>query len=165
MIDIVTLGDDVLREKAHPVTEFGPELAILVDAMFESMEAGNGIGLAGPQVAVPKRMFIVHIQGDEPRLFINPEIIETSQEIVSYEEGCLSIPGVFADVVRPAAVTMQAQDIHGKAFVVKADGMLARVLQHEYDHLNGILFIDRISEEKCDRLIRIYNRKKKKKHV
>ncbi len=163
MLEIVTIGEEVLREKAKPIKSFGSELRILVDAMFESMEMDNGIGLAAPQIAVPKRMFVVHPPDDEARVFINPEIIETSQEVVSYEEGCLSVPGVFSEVVRPAGITIQAQDLEGKAFVLKAQGMLARVIQHENDHLNGILFVDRLPEERREQVMKIYEKKQKNK--
>jgi len=163
MLDIVTIGEDVLREKAEPITKFGSELKVLADAMFESMETDNGIGLACPQIAVSKRMFITHAQGDEPRVFINPEIIETSQELIDFEEGCLSVPGVFSEVRRPQSITVQAQDVTGKAFVLKAEGLLARVIQHENDHLNGVLFIDRIPEERRERLMKTYHKKSKKK--
>lgn len=164
MLDIVTLGDEVLREKAAKVTSFGPELRILVDAMIEAMQDEQGLGLAAPQVGVPSRIFVVdlHQDGEEPRIFINPDIIETSQELVSYEEGCLSIPGVYADVSRPERVKVQAQDLRGKAFVVDADGMLARVIQHENDHLNGVLFIDRLNEERREKVLRAYGKRSKK---
>lgn len=167
MLDIVTIGDEVLREKAEPITEFSPELRILIDAMIESMHEDDGVGLAAPQIGVSKRMFVVHIQGEEPRVFINPEIIGTSQEVVGYEEGCLSIPGVFSDVVRPASVTVQAQNMEGRSFTVDAHGMLARVIQHENDHLNGVLFIDRVPEERRERLLKQYEKKQRRtrKHV
>ncbi len=164
MLKVVTIGDNILREKALPVEEFGPELKALADEMFETMKQDRGIGLAGPQIAVSKRMFVIDVPDDAPQVYINPDILETSQEIVSFEEGCLSIPGVFSDVIRPAAVTMQAQHLDGKAFTVKADGILARVIQHEYDHLNGVLFIDRIPSERRDQLMKTYYRKQKKKH-
>ncbi len=159
MLEIVTIGEDILREKAKPVTSFGSELKLLVDAMFESMDDDDGIGLAAPQIAVGKRIFVTHPKDDEPRVFINPEIVETSQEVVAYEEGCLSVPGVYSEVVRPSGITIQAQDLQGKAFVLKASGMLARVIQHEYDHLNGVLFVDRIPEDRRERLLKAYEKK------
>ncbi len=163
MLEIVTIGEEVLREKAKPVKSFSSELRILVDAMFESMEMDNGIGLAAPQIAVPKRIFVVHPPDDEARVFVNPEIIETSQEIVAYEEGCLSVPGIFSEVVRPSGVTIQAQDLDGKAFILKAQGMLARVIQHENDHLNGILFVDRLPEDIREHVMKLYEKKQKNK--
>ena len=159
MLEIVTIGEDILREKAKPVTSFGSELKLLVDAMFESMDEDDGIGLAAPQIAVGKRIFVTHPKDDEPRVFINPEIVETSQEVVAYEEGCLSVPGVYSEVVRPSGITIQAQDLQGKAFVLKAAGMLARVIQHEYDHLNGVLFVDRVPEDRRERLLKAYEKK------
>ena len=161
MLEIVTIGEDILREKAKPVTSFGSELKLLVDAMFESMDDDDGIGLAAPQIAVGKRIFVTHPKDDEPRVFINPEIVETSQEVVAYEEGCLSVPGVYSEVVRPSGITIQAQDLQGKAFVLKASGMLARVIQHEYDHLNGVLFVDRIPEDRRERLLKAYEKKQR----
>jgi peptide deformylase len=162
MLDIITIGDEVLREKAEKIDSFGPEIRILADAMIESMRSERGIGLAGPQVGVLKKIFVVELpEEQEPRIFINPEIIETAQEQTYYEEGCLSIPGVYEDVLRPAWVRIQAQDINGKAFTFKAEGMLGRVVQHENDHLQGVLFVDRIPEEKREKLLNLYNKRAK----
>ena len=148
MLDIITLGDEFLREKTERITNFGPEIPVLADAMIDAMRGERGLGLAGPQVGVLKRIFVLELpEEDAPRIFINPEIIETSQELSSYEEGCLSIPGMYSDVIRPERVTLQAQDVKGKPFTIKADGMLARVIQHENDHLHGVLFIDKLDEE------------------
>lgn len=148
MLRIITLGNETLKQKAQPVTEFNKELEQLVEEMFESMHSSDGIGLAAPQIGKLLRIFICQPGDDEPRVFINPQIIQTSQNITSYEEGCLSIPGVFANVKRPDAVTIQAQNIKGKPFTIEAEGLLARVIQHEYDHLEGTLFIDHLSERK-----------------
>ncbi len=164
MLDIYTLGEDVLREKTQRVTEFDSGLSILIDAMFETMQEADGIGLAAPQIGVAKRFFVVDTRRPNEQIaFINPEIIETSHEVGTYEEGCLSIPGVYYDIVRPLSVTIQAQDIHGKAFTLKAADLLARVIQHEYDHLNGTLFIDRMEDAAREKLIKAYNRKHKKR--
>lgn len=146
MLDILTLGDETLREKSDRITEFGPEIAVLADAMIDSMREEQGIGLAGPQIGVTKRIFVTGLVDEEPIVFINPEIIETSQETVVFEEGCLSIPGVYADVRRPSMIKIQAQDVKGKPFTLEASGMLARVIQHENDHLQGVLFVDKLSE-------------------
>jgi peptide deformylase len=162
MLDIITLGDEVLHEKAQPIQDFGPEVSMLADAMFDAMEADNGIGLAGPQIGVLKRIFVTDAP-DEPRVFINPEIIETSFETVSIEEGCLSVPGIFAQLQRPERITVQARDAKGKLFTLKAEGMLARVIQHENDHLNGILFIDRLPEETREHLVSLYEKKQRKR--
>ncbi|AEC02652.1 peptide deformylase [Parasphaerochaeta coccoides] len=161
MLEIVTLGEDVLRRRAEPVKVFDAALRLLVDDMFDSLAQERGVGLAAPQVGVSQRLFIVDIEGGEKGVFINPEIIETSMEQTPYEEGCLSIPGIWHDVVRPQRITMQAQDVTGKFFTVKADGMFARVLQHEYDHLNGTLFIDRLNEQDKKKVLDAYEKKQK----
>ncbi len=156
MLKIVTLGDERLRKRAAVITDIDKIIYDLAEGMIEAMHVGNGIGLAGPQVGELKRLFVCHVQRDEARVFINPEIIETSQELVTYEEGCLSIPGIYADVVRPARVTVQAWNQNGKPFRLDAEGMLARVIQHELDHLNGVLFLDHVSEKKRERLMKVY---------
>jgi len=161
MLDIYTLGDEVLTEKCQPVTKFDDALKILVDAMFETMAEADGVGLAAPQVGVNSRLFVIHIQGQEKRAYINPQIIETSIETDTAEEGCLSIPGVWHDVQRPARVTIQAQDTEGKVFTVKAEGLLARAIQHENDHLNGVLFIDRLDDEEREKMVKAYEKRTK----
>lgn len=158
---IITIGDPVLEQKAALIPEIDEKIKKLADDMIDAMHKGNGIGLAAPQVAVLSRMFVCHVQGDVPRVFINPEIINTSQETVIYEEGCLSIPGVYADVTRPARIKIQAWNESGKPFTLEAQGILARVIQHEYDHLNGRLFITYLDEKKKQRLLKNYNKKKK----
>ncbi len=161
MLDIYTLGDEVLTEKCQPVTKFDDALKILVDAMFETMAEADGVGLAAPQVGVNSRLFVIHIQGQEKRAYINPQIIETSIESDTAEEGCLSIPGVWHDVQRPARVAVQAQDTEGKVFTVKAEGLLARAIQHENDHLNGVLFIDRLDDEEREKMVKAYEKRSK----
>lgn len=163
MLDIYTLGEEVLGEKCQPITKFDSGLRVLVDAMFETMSEADGVGLAAPQVGVPIRLFVINIQGVEKRAYINPQIIETSIETDTAEEGCLSIPGVWHDVQRPARVTIQAQDIEGKVFTVKAEGLLARAIQHENDHLNGVLFIDRLSDEEKEKMVKAYEKRTKGK--
>ncbi len=160
-MNIITIGDPVLEQKAALIPEIDEKIKKLAGDMIDAMHNGNGIGLAAPQVAVLARMFVCHVQGDTPRVFINPEIINTSQETVSYEEGCLSIPGVYADVIRPARIKIQAWNENGKPFTLEAQGILARVIQHEYDHLNGRLFITYLDEKKRQRLLKNYNKKKK----
>jgi peptide deformylase len=160
-MDIVTLGNDILRQKAEPIEEINEEIVQLAADMIARLNPKEGIGLAGPQVGVNKRIFIVHIEDDEPRVFINPSIINTSEDEVFYEEGCLSIPGVWADVKRPSVIQVQAWNEKGKAFRVEASGIMARVIQHEYDHLEGILFVDRLSEVKRSKLLDKYEKKKK----
>ena len=152
-MEILTLGNELLRQKAAPVKKIGPEYTKIAGELVENLHAGRGVGLAGPQVGLLERIFAVHIKGDEPRIFINPSIIETSPETVKYEEGCLSIPGIFADVTRPWRIKIQAWNEKGRPFTLAADGVLARVILHEYDHLEGILFIDRLSEPKRNRIL------------
>ena len=159
MLDIYTIGADVLRKNAAPIEKFDDELAALVGKMFETMKLGKGVGLAAPQVGLPHRLFVIQIEGDKPRVFINPEIVETSLELDSFEEGCLSIPGVYADLDRPAAVRVQALNERGRRFTLEAEGFLARVVQHELDHLNGVLFTDRLPERSRDRLLKQYEKR------
>ncbi|NLV83424.1 MAG: peptide deformylase [Spirochaetales bacterium] len=163
-MDIYTLGEDVLRTKAEKITDFDQSLSILVDAMFDTMDEADGVGLAAPQIGVSKRIFVIDTRKDKERIaFVNPVIIETSQNTVSYEEGCLSIPTMYTQIVRPAEVTVQAQDVKGKSFVLKATGLLARAIQHEYDHLEGVLFIDRMEQQERDALVAAYQRRQKKR--
>jgi peptide deformylase len=145
-MEIITLGNELLRQKAEPVKPINSEIVKIAEEMIETMHQDKGIGLAGPQVGLMKRIFVIHIEGDIPRVFINPSILETSQERVKLEEGCLSIPGVWADVVRPESVRVQAWNEKGRPFTLEADGIMARAIQHEYDHLEGTLFIDRLPE-------------------
>ena len=152
-MQILTLGDEVLRQKALPVQKIGSEYIKIAEELLNTLYEDEGVGLAGPQVGLLERIFAVHVAGDVPRIFINPSIIETSQDIVKYEEGCLSIPGVFTEVTRPKAIKIQAWNERGRPFTLEASGILARVILHEYDHLDGVLFIDRISEQKRNRIL------------
>ncbi len=126
--------------------------------MLETMHTARGIGLAGPQVGRMERLFVVHVPDDEPRVFINPRIVAASPDEGPYEEGCLSIPGVYADIRRPLEVTVEAIDADGKPFRLDAGGVLARVIQHEYDHLDGVLFIDKLTSRKRERLLKAYRK-------
>jgi peptide deformylase len=157
MLDIVTFGSEILERKAGAVKDIDDSVRKLGEEMLEAM-AGKGIGLAGPQVAAPLRIFVTNVEGDKARIFINPEIVLTSQELISFEEGCLSLPRLYLDVIRPEFVRVQAWNEKGRPFTVETDGLLARVIQHEYDHLEGILFIDRLKNGKRDRAIAQYNR-------
>ncbi len=134
--------------------------------MFETMDQADGVGLAAPQVGIAKRFFVVTADDGVRRVFVNPEIIKTSSEIVPYEEGCLSLPGIYEEIKRPAAVTITALDQNGKRFTLDAEGLLARVVQHENDHLDGILYIDRgdpdFKEEVTDQFKRRAERAAKK---
>jgi peptide deformylase len=159
-MEVYTLGSEYLRQKAEAVENIDGDVRRLCGDLFKAMKAGKGIGLAAPQVGLAKRLFVCHAEGDEERVFINPSITATSQEMVKMEEGCLSIPGVWAEVLRPEKITVQAWNEKGRRFVLEADGMLARVILHEYDHLEGVLFIDKLSELKRNRLISKYERRK-----
>jgi peptide deformylase len=152
-MEIITLGNELLKQRAEPIRPINGEYAKIADEMIKLMRQGKGVGLAGPQIGLLKRIFVTHAEGDSPRVFINPTIIWTSQEQVKYEEGCLSVPGIWADVVRPESVKIQAWNENGRAFTLEASGMLARVIQHEYDHLEGILFIDRLPDAKKERVL------------
>jgi peptide deformylase len=148
--EIVTLPQPILRHKARKVSDFGPDLQTLVEDMIETMRQAPGVGLAAPQVGEPSRLIVVEYGDDEdedaPRkLFVvaNPEITRASTETVLGTEGCLSIPGVQGEVERREAVTVKGLNRHGRPMTVKAKGWLARIFQHEIDHLDGILFVDK----------------------
>ena len=149
---LTTLGDEVLRIKAEPVAEVTDEIRELIREMFVTMKVEDGIGLAAPQIGKSIRLFVVQADDEVERAFINPQIIETSLETESYEEGCLSIPKQYEEVIRPSRVTVQALNERGRRFTLEADGLLARVIQHEYDHLDGVLFIDRIDPDKKEKI-------------
>ena len=154
--------DRILREKARPVKDINGEIRQIAGDMMDAMHRDKGVGLAAPQVGFLRRIFVTHAEGDEPRVFINPSIIRTSQEEVNYEEGCLSLPGIWAEIRRPESITIQAWNEKGRAFTLEAAGILARVIQHEYDHLEGILFIDRVNEAKREKLLARLSKKRSK---
>jgi len=137
-------GDDVLRKKCRKVDEIDNRLLTLIEDMKETMYEADGVGLAAPQVGILKRLFVVDI-GDGPLVFINPEIIETSGSQTD-EEGCLSLPGETEEVMRPNYVKAKALNEKGEEFEIEAEELLARAILHEYDHLNGTLFIDRVKK-------------------
>jgi len=141
-------GDPVLRQKAAEVVEFDDELRRLLEDMRETMHAYNGVGLAGNQIGVLQRVAVIAVpREDETRdqfTLVNPEIVERSGSDID-EEGCLSIPGIWEDVSRALEVRVRARDEHGKPFEIRAQGYLARAIQHEIDHLDGVLFVDRLS--------------------
>jgi len=157
MLDIVTYGNEILHMKAERIVDIDDGIRSLAAEMLEAM-AGKGIGLAGPQVDRALRIFVTSVEGDKPRVFINPEIVLTSQEVIAIEEGCLSLPRLYLDVVRPEFVRVQAWNERGRPFTVETDGLLARVILHEYDHLEGILFIDRLKPGKKDRALSQYRK-------
>jgi len=155
-MDVLTFGNELLRQKAAPVENLRDSLehwGETVRQMFATLEAKKGIGLAGPQVGIMSRIFVTAVDGDEPRVYINPSVIGTSQETVKYEEGCLSIPATWAEVERPRTVKVQAWNEKGRSFTIEASGILARVILHEYDHLEGVLFIDRLPEAKREKVL------------
>jgi len=157
-MQIITLGNELLRRKAEKIDQIDEKITEAAKQMLEILKQEKGVGVAGPQIGLMKRIFVVHIEGDEERIFINPSILETSQETIKYEEGCLSVPGLYADVVRSESIKLQAWNEKGKPFTMETNGLLARVIQHEYDHLEGILFLDRLSEAKKERLIEKYEK-------
>ena len=149
LLRIITYGHPTLRKKAELVKEVDAEIKTLVDNMLETMEEADGIGLAAPQVNKSIKLIVIgmnHIDETmEPMAFINPEIIEKSEETEPMDEGCLSIPGIREDVIRPVKITIKFTNIEGKEEVWDAEELLAKVFQHELDHLNGVLFTDLIS--------------------
>ena len=160
LLKIELLGAEVLRQKAAEVPAPGPELDRLVADMFETMYEAHGIGLAAPQVGLSQRLIVVDVKEDgrEPLALLDPRVAEFGPETEKYEEGCLSIPGVAAAVERPVTAVVEALDAQGNAVRIQADGMLARCLQHEIDHLDGVLFIDRLSPIKRNMLLKKYRK-------
>jgi peptide deformylase len=158
MLSIITMGDPLLAKTSALVGDFNADIRRLVEQMFETMGT-RGIGLAAVQVGEAIRMFITRAPRDQARVFINPDILETSLEEETIEEGCLSVPGLYTEMVRPAAVRVQAWNEKGRPFTLTADGMLARVIQHELDHLNGVLFVDRLDAKRRKRLLAAYDAK------
>jgi len=155
--DILILPDPVLRKVAEPVVAVDDQLRTLADDMLETMYAAPGIGLAAPQIGLLKRLIVCDVATDEdaepaPMVLVNPVIEAASEATANYEEGCLSIPDYIEEVTRPAEVRVSYVDRDGKPQVVDADGLLAVCLQHEIDHLNGVLFIDHISRLKRERI-------------
>jgi peptide deformylase len=147
-LEVLLYGSTELRQKSAEVTDFDDELRTLARRMEASMLAENGIGLAAPQVGVHRRMLLAEGRGDAvPRIhtLVNPEIVELSREKDKYQEGCLSLPEIFADVVRPVRIRVRYQDLEGKEHELEDDDLLARIIQHEMDHLEGVLFVDHLS--------------------
>ncbi len=163
--NIIIEPDPILRKKCEPLEKVDTDTKKLMDDMLETMYAAPGIGLAAVQIGILKRLVVIDIsRGEEnksPIFLINPEIINQSKQTSVYEEGCLSLPGQFAEIERPAECTLKYIDYNGKEKELKADGLLATCIQHEVDHLNGILFIDYLSKLKKDMIIRKLVKKKK----
>ena len=157
------LPDPILRAKSEPIERVDDELQTLADDMLETMYDAPGIGLAAIQVGIPRRMLVIDCsKEDEDQRrrwsFINPQVVDSSEDRSTYEEGCLSIPDYYAEVERPAEVTVDYLDREGKQRQVRADGLLATCLQHEIDHLNGVLFIDHISKLKRSMVIKKFTK-------
>ncbi|HEX2488750.1 MAG TPA: peptide deformylase [Blastocatellia bacterium] len=161
-LHIVKYGDPVLTREASAVTDFDGQLAELVESMFETMRAANGVGLAAPQVAVGKKLFVMDCSAgrdpDQRVVCINPQIVETKGTIVS-EEGCLSFPEIYFEVERPEVVTVSALDVHGREFTIETRGLAARCVTHETDHLYGKVFIEYLSPLKRDLIKRRIKKK------
>lgn len=173
-LEIITIPEAVLRETCEPVEVVDDSVRAFMDSMLETMYAAPGIGLAAPQVGIARRMVTIDVSkrnseeseeesNPEPLFLINPQIVWQSEEPSVYEEGCLSIPDYYAEVERPAEVVVQYLNRDGKEIELKADGLLATCVQHEVDHLDGILFIDYLSRLKRDRVIKKFVKMKKAK--
>ncbi len=168
---IIIEPDNILREKSEPIEKVDDELKILMDDMLETMYAAPGIGLAAVQVGILKRLIVIDIskndEGKDPLFLVNPEIIFRSKQTSTYEEGCLSLPGHYAEIERPAECHINYIDYNGKQKNLKADGLLATCIQHEIDHLDGVLFIDYLSKLKKDMILKklIKHKKELKKII
>jgi len=162
---ILTEPNKILREKSLSVENVDKDIQILMDDMLETMYAAPGIGLAAIQVGIPKRVIVLDIKQKEgqknPICLVNPEIIEKSKNNSTYEEGCLSVPGQFAEIDRPDKCHVKYLDYYGEKKEIKAEGMLATCIQHEMDHLEGILFIDYLSKLKKTMIIKKLSKQKK----
>ncbi len=156
MLDIVAYPHKSLTQKAERVDRIDGNIRALCRDMVRTLSRAQGIGLAAPQVGIGKRLFIVKLPDERARIFINPVIVEFSDEVCPYEEGCLSIQGIYVNVSRPKYVKTTFQTKDGKQKTIDADGMLARVIQHEYDHLDGVLFWDRVGKALRDTMMREY---------
>ncbi|MCP9222286.1 peptide deformylase [Erythrobacter sp. LQ02-29] len=179
--EILEVPDPRLKTVSTPVTVFDDELKTLVADMFETMYDAPGIGLAAIQVGVPKRVLVIDLQPDdpdaepevcnhgghehthqptkrEPRVFVNPEILDPAEELSTYQEGCLSVPEIYADVDRPKTCRVRYQDVEGITYEEDLDGLLATCIQHEMDHLEGILFIDHLSRLKRNMALKKLNK-------
>jgi peptide deformylase len=158
LLDIVTLPDKILRQKARPLTRFDEEIQQLIDDMIETMRDAPGVGLAAPQIGRPLRLTVIETLADvdeegneiedsrELYVIANPEIVWASRQVVDGIEGCLSIPGYVGEVDRHESIRVRALDRHGKPIKLKVNGWTARIFQHEIDHLNGVLYIDRLTD-------------------
>tara|TARA_Y100001936_G_scaffold166765_1_gene162986 strand:+ start:421 stop:945 length:525 start_codon:yes stop_codon:yes gene_type:complete len=162
---ILTLPDPILREVSEPVNKVDKEIKHLMDDMLETMYAAPGIGLAAVQIGILKRVIVIDLSKDnekkDPIFIVNPKILSQSKELVAYEEGCLSIPNQFAEIERPKSCILEYLDYSGNKKEIEAQGLLATCIQHEIDHLNGILFIDYLSKLKKDLILKKVKKQKK----
>ena len=165
--EILTVPDPLLKQVSAPVERVDDDLRALMDDMLETMYAAPGIGLAAVQIGVPKRVIVMDLarqdEEPQPRYFVNPEILWASEETAPYEEGCLSVPEHYSDVARPAKVTVRYLDRDGVPHELACDGLLSTCVQHEIDHLDGILFIDHISALKRNMILRKLLKARKEK--
>ena len=147
-MNVILYPDKTLKMKSEPISEITDEVRTTLKEMFETMTAKNGVGLAGPQVGVLKRLIVIHIPETEPLYMINPKIIARSDEYILFNEGCLSLPDVYADVTRNSEIDFQYTNINGELITRHASEVLSVCVQHELDHLDGKLYIDRLSKKK-----------------
>lgn len=169
MLEIITYGNPILRQKAEKVEEITDEIKKIVEDMELALSKENGVGLAAPQVGISKRIVVIDLtkaEQDRRVALINPQIVYKSSTVVDYEEGCLSVPEIWGVVVRPNEIKVKADLPNGKSILLNASGLLARVLQHEIDHLDGVLFIDHLSEHDLskysDKLEKLLDNNRKK---
>jgi peptide deformylase len=169
VLPITVYGDKILRKKVAKVTDIDDKIVKIVSDMFDTMHNANGIGLAANQIGINRQIFIVDISPVEgyenykPLVLINPKIISKSEETSTFEEGCLSIPELRADIIRPKGIYIQFFDLNMKEHSLEANDLLARVMQHEFDHLQGVLFIDYLDEESRGRYKKLISKIKKRR--
>ncbi|PPR10722.1 MAG: Peptide deformylase [Proteobacteria bacterium] len=168
-LKILMAPDARLKKVAEKVEKVDESIQKILDDMLETMYAANGIGLAATQVDIHKRLVVIDVECDEngmnkkPLYFINPELVKTSDDLNVYQEGCLSLPNAFDEVERPATCTVKALDYNGKEFTMDCEGLLATCIQHEIDHLDGIIFADHLSRLKRTRMLTKLEKSKKRK--
>lgn len=163
-MDIRTFGDPVLRGKAEPVQVIDDEIRSICQLMVEVMLRENGIGLAAPQIGIPKRIFVLDVDS-ELHILINPELVELSEDVEETKEGCLSVPGVDAEVARSTRAVVEGLNLSGKRIRLEGEGLVARAIQHEMDHLNGNLFLDQLSTARRQSLVKEYQRERREKET
>ena len=166
--NIITVPDPLLKSVSKPVDKINNEIKILINDMFETMYNAPGIGLAAVQIGIPLRVVVIDIsEGDEkkPYFFINPNIIWRSDKTSTYEEGCLSIPNQFAEIERPESCRVEYLDLNNKKKEIEANGLLSTCIQHEIDHLNGVLFIDYLSKLKKNMIIKKVTKNNKSEKI